>query len=470
MRLLSRALTVLLLVVIPCSASSDVIGTPTTLGERSRFGPAIVYGNSPTKVLLGWTGTDGRINFMPRDGATWGRKTTLNVTSNLAPALAFFNGIYVAAFLPRDSTDGELTVIRSFDGQYWSVKSGVGERSEVAPALATFNGRIYLAWRGRRNKYLNVMSSTDGVTWGGKVTLTETSDSPPALAATNTGLLIAWRGVGNNRLNVMRSPDGITFGGKMTLDDTTLFHPALAATLSHVVLAWQGTSNDKINVRVSMDGGASWQTKRTSGNRGGVDGGIALASADGSFLQLSWVIAWTGTDFHLNLGALPPAGPYCPAVAWYNGSQPASFDGANCYVANLSASGEPFIYAGNYYVVSESGPNCPLDKCICPRGAFDIDEHCFIMVKPPTGFIWRNGFYQDAGPNHRCPAGWSYDGAHCFFGEAPWGTVAFEAAGKFYTTRRPYCEVGSFDGANCFIGRPPSGRPPFIYEGGFYYQ
>jgi hypothetical protein len=92
------------------------------------------------------------------------------------------------------------------------------------------------------------------------------------------------------------------------------------------------------------------------------------------------------------------------------------------------------------------------------------------MARPPTGFIWQNGFYQNAGVNNACPIGWSYDGAHCFFQKAPWGTTAFVYANNFYVTRRPYCAVGNFDGANCFIGTPPTGRTPFIYQGGFYYQ
>jgi hypothetical protein len=138
-------------------------------------------------------------------------------------------------------------------------------------------------------------------------------------------------------------------------------------------------------------------------------------------------------------------------------------------VANAPPGSSPFIYGGNYYVVPQQGTACPISLCKCAAGNFD-GANCYIVSKPPTGFIWQNGFYQKPGPNHSCPPGWSFDSANCFLMTAPVGTKAFEYHGAFYTTRLPYCQVGNFDSANCYLGKPPAGRKPFIYKGGFYYE
>lgn len=171
----------------------------------------------------------------------------------------------------------------------------------------------------------------------------------------------------------------------------------------------------------------------------------------------------------ITFNTMPASASYCPPATWYDGTHAAYYDGANCNVANLSLYGIPFIYDGSYYLSSLSGPACPVTLCTCPVGSFD-GANCFIVVKPATGFIWQNGFYQTAGPGYSCPSGWAFDGANCFLMGAPWGTTAFEYQGRFYTTRLPYCQFGLFDGANCYLGKPPAGRAPFIYHGGFYYQ
>jgi hypothetical protein len=165
----------------------------------------------------------------------------------------------------------------------------------------------------------------------------------------------------------------------------------------------------------------------------------------------------------------PASASYCPPATWYNGTIPASYDGANCFIRKVPTGASAFLYSGAYYVAPLQGAACQISLCKCPAGTFDT-RNCYIVAKPATGFIWQNGFYQKAGPGHSCPTGWTFDTANCFYMKAPWGTQAFEYQGGFYTTRLPYCAEGSFDGANCYLGKPPAGRKPFIYQGGFYYE
>ncbi|HUR83573.1 MAG TPA: hypothetical protein VM733_22645 [Thermoanaerobaculia bacterium] len=159
----------------------------------------------------------------------------------------------------------------------------------------------------------------------------------------------------------------------------------------------------------------------------------------------------------------------CPPMSWDGGTILPTFDGANCFVADLSKLGPTFVYQNKYYVRPRRGPSCPASECTCPAGTMDGDR-CFIREKPPFGFVFSNNFYARATVDGKCPLGGTFDSRNCFLGSAPFGTTAFEAQGKFYTTRLPFCPAGRFDGANCWIGDGPGVRRAFVYNGAFYFE
>lgn len=134
-----------------------------------------------------------------------------------------------------------------------------------------------------------------------------------------------------------------------------------------------------------------------------------------------------------------------------------SFDGANCFVMVKPPNG--FIWQQGFYMHASKTSNCA-------AGTYD-GANCFIMLKPANGFIWNNGFYAHAGAGGSCSVG-TYDGANCFIQSAPWGTTAFEYAGNFYVTPISVCGQGSFDGANCLLATAPAGTTLFEWGGNFY--
>ena len=160
----------------------------------------------------------------------------------------------------------------------------------------------------------------------------------------------------------------------------------------------------------------------------------------------------------------------CPAVTWFKGSTKASsYDGANCFVADASKLGITFIHNNRYYLRPRTDSACPASQCTCPMGVMQGDR-CFVRQKPPFGFIANNTFYMQATVKGECPLGGTFDGKGCSFGTAPAGTIAVEANGNFYTTRRPWCADGQFDGANCWFGDAPAGRKAFLHKGAFYFE
>jgi hypothetical protein len=142
-------------------------------------------------------------------------------------------------------------------------------------------------------------------------------------------------------------------------------------------------------------------------------------------------------------------------ATWANQCPVGTFDGANCFVMTKPPNG--FIWNQGFYVPPVK--NCPL-------GSFD-GLACFVMKKPFMGFIWNNGFYTAPGPGNSCSLG-TFDSANCFIAKAPPGTTAFQALGKFYYTPVLSCAQGTFDGANCLLAAAGVGTQPFEWNGGFY--
>src|SRR5256885_11914550 len=81
-------------------STADIIDQQATLGDTSTNGPAMAV-DAADKYVLAWTGTGNfQLNFMshsPNSG--WGPKIVSNETSNVAPAMAYFNGQYVVAWI-----------------------------------------------------------------------------------------------------------------------------------------------------------------------------------------------------------------------------------------------------------------------------------------------------------------------------------------------------------------------------------
>ncbi len=180
------------------------------------------------------------------------------------------------------------------------------------------------------------------------------------------------------------------------------------------------------------------------------------SSAAGSSIDNFRIVGMTGGP------GTPSPAVHCQVPAtWWNGSQSAWYDGANCFLRTEPAGTSLFVYANKYYMMATPSHTCP-------KGGFD-GVHCFVRVKPPGGFVWNNAFYGLAGAGNSCPTGSAYDGAHCFYGAAAWGTTAFEYNGNFYTTTLPSCVDGAYDGAHCYIGKPPPATTAFINNGQYFY-
>lgn len=160
----------------------------------------------------------------------------------------------------------------------------------------------------------------------------------------------------------------------------------------------------------------------------------------------------------------------CNDVRWHdNVAKSTTYDGANCFVADMSKLGITFVYNNKYYLRPRTDSACPASQCTCPMGTMQGDR-CFIRQKPPFGFIGNNTFYMQATTKGECPLGGAFDGKACSFGTAPAGTLAVESNGNFYTTRLPYCADGKFDGANCWLGDAPAWRRAFLHNGAFYFE
>lgn len=206
------------------------------------------------------------------------------------------------------------------------------ETSPKNPSIASLNGRLYIAWKGDGNDFLNVMYSSDnGRTFGHKFTSRETSPQAPALCAHNGNLYITWKGDGNDNLNVAIvdiSGTNITgFSNKVTLGDTSPLSPSLASFGGRLYIAWKGDGNDNLNVMYSSNNGASFGNKYTSPETSPQAPGLA-SSPNNLF------ITWKGDgNDNLNVATvnisgasitgfskvtLPDTSPVSPALA-YNG-------------------------------------------------------------------------------------------------------------------------------------------------------
>jgi trypsin len=163
-----------------------------------------------------------------------------------------------------------------------------------------------------------------------------------------------------------------------------------------------------------------------------------------------------------------PAGGFISGNKFYQplvgGSCPpgTSSDGTYC-VQPAPWATTAFLYNGNFYTTARK-------QCAEPsQFSFDGANCLYMHIPGPNPFIWANAYYSDKSGGS-CPAGSSWDTAHCYFRHAPWATSPFLwTNGRFYATPRRQCLEGSFDGANCLIMTPPPGANAFIYNNNYYY-
>jgi len=183
----------------------------------------------------------------------------------------------------------------------------LGDTSPKSPALASLNGRLYLAWKGDGNDFLNVMYSSDnGRTFGNKYTSKETSPQAPALCVHNGNLYISWKGDGNDNLNVAQvtiAGNSITgFANKVTLGDTSPLSTSMASFNGRLYLAWKGDGNDFLNVEYSSDNGRTFGNKYTSKETSPQAPALCVHNAN---LYISW--KGDGND-NLNVAQVTIAG------------------------------------------------------------------------------------------------------------------------------------------------------------------
>lgn len=205
--------------VAPIPVQGDVIGYMgrIALGWTTVATPAVAVGpgqgTEPDHVYLAWRDDDHRLNLV----------YFMNISDTEPP---IFTPYYVSS-----------------------------ETSPEPPALCVHEGEVYIAWKGDGNDFLNV--ARVGHNQYGWITglvdkniiFSETSPLAPAVTSCHGRLYIAWKGDGNDFINVMSSKDGgASFGHKHTSWETTPQAPALCTHEGKVYIAWKGDGNDFLNV------------------------------------------------------------------------------------------------------------------------------------------------------------------------------------------------------------------------------
>jgi hypothetical protein len=240
--------------------------------------PALAFHDE--HIFLAWTDiNDGHLNMKASaDAVTFSKTYTSTETSQAPPAPTSHNGrLYVAWTGVGDGylNVAKVSVFASTAGAFGvdGIEENVtlADSSEAAPALCSHAGRLFIAWQGKGDGYLNIMFSDDnGATFHGKHVSAETASGTPALVTHNSELFIAWPGPGGGRLNIAKVDlIGSTTGSfaiegivdKVTLGDRTFDYPALASLGGVLYMAWTaavlpGDSlfNEHLNVLISTDG------------------------------------------------------------------------------------------------------------------------------------------------------------------------------------------------------------------------
>jgi hypothetical protein len=239
------------------TAGQMVHGSVTT--ETSMDAPAFAS-TMDGEMFMAWLGQDGRINVSgTRDGGNNWFKKTLDERGVGAPALAYGlkeHVLYLA--WTENNVKQNISLMFSGDGANFGGKLTIDDMtSYVAPALAWMDGALFLAFTGMDNR-LNVAqfgfrgspnSPLDAADLRiTRTVLEESSDSQPALAAfdLDDSLFLAWTGRDyDHHLNLCsaHAPDSavpLVFGSKRTFTDEGFGGPATVAIRDMLFIAWTG--------------------------------------------------------------------------------------------------------------------------------------------------------------------------------------------------------------------------------------
>jgi hypothetical protein len=170
----------------------------------------------------------------------------------------------------------------------------------LAPSLVVAGEVLYLAWTGRASALSLLAAGRPGP--AAPVTLNERSGNGPSLATAEDGsLALAWTGTDRhlNLLPLAADPGGPPVplaGAKTRLEQARSGSaPALCSHQGSLVLAWTG-SDRHINILTGAQSPYGAPVRLEQARSGSAP---ALCSHQGSL-----VLAWSGTDHHLNLARL----------------------------------------------------------------------------------------------------------------------------------------------------------------------
>jgi hypothetical protein len=280
-------------------------GAKVTLPETTIGSPALAVYQG--RLFIAWTGTDPQHHLnveSSADGLTFSYKTVLGQTSNPpeGPVLVVHDQALVIGWA---GTDLRLNYAYSFDtfGRHWTPANTLPYHSFYRPALGTFNGDFAVSWTDLDDNRYRTWSIThqtfepdpDVMNWGGP---SEAVDDgfPPA-----SYLGIARTDMSTFNVYVF----SLEFGGGEIAVGRSLWAPSLAVDEipdnNHFYVAWLGLDGH-LYYDVLWGGGAPYQGATSRD-------GPARATPDGQ-----QNVAWAGTGHQLEVldqvnGIRPSGGP-----------------------------------------------------------------------------------------------------------------------------------------------------------------
>ncbi len=201
----------------------------------------------------------------------------------------------------REITGKQWLTYRSYKQETTSTGDSTTTRDvPLAPAIAVSGEVLYLAWTGR-GAALNLLAMEQSAA-AEPVTLKERSGNGPSLATASSGsLMLAWTGT-DRHLNLLdlaadsSGPPMPLAGAKTRLEQARSGSaPALCSYQGGLVLAWTG-SDRHINILPGAQSPYGAPVRLEEARSGGAP---ALCSHRGDL-----IVAWSGTDHHLNLARL----------------------------------------------------------------------------------------------------------------------------------------------------------------------
>lgn len=234
--------------------------------EKSTESPALAADD--TNVYLAWKG-DGndnlnvaRIIFDDETGTITGfsNKTVLKETSACRPSIASLNNILYIAW--NGDGNNKLNVAMSTDSGVSFINKFVStETSDQGPSIAAHDGNLMISWKGVNNNRINIavvanQNAPLPNVFSGKSVLQDTTPVSPAILSFESRLYVAWKGYENNYLNIAYSNDnGQSFAQRYLSPETSPASPGLANDFFYVRIAWTGSENNELNISpVMMDG------------------------------------------------------------------------------------------------------------------------------------------------------------------------------------------------------------------------